>query len=557
MRVAASEAEPVTGPRRSPVRGAASLGLVALLGVPLAGQSTTPAADRFEVADVHPSIPVENGSPALNFATRIGVPRNGRYEIRRATMVELVRTAYGVEPDRIAGGPPWLEMDRYDVIAKVPQSATRDSVKPMLRTLLADRFGLVVRQEITAAPAQVLVRTGELRIKEAQGGTAATCQQNVQPNAGAGRLEVTMACRGMSLAAFAEQLTRAPGLTGLTGVVVDGTGLPGTWDFDLLFSPAQLVSQMGGTTFIQALGQLGIRFEAKDVPLPTITVERVNRAPTANDAAAVAKALPPPPKAEFEVAEIKPSAPGARANMRNLPNGQLTLTAVPLRTLIGMAWSPPNAASIVGPRGLDDTFDVIAKMSVDTSQQLDAEQLGPMLQNLLIDRLKMRVRWEERPLKGYSLVADGSHKLVKSDPASRTRCVTPPVTARTPATGPMQTLNCQNITMGEFVAQLQRVGGGFFEVPVLDETGLDGRWNFTITFSPPALAQALANARLAAPPGAAGAVGAPGLGASDPTGVMTLEEAIDRQMGLKLRARQRPGRVLVIESVGDRPTPLN
>jgi uncharacterized protein (TIGR03435 family) len=340
-------------------------------------------------------------------------------------------------------------------------------------------------------------------------------------------------------------------------VVVDGSGLPGTWDFDLLFSPGQLASQTGGTTFIQALGQLGIRFEAKDVPLPTVTVDRVNRTPTPNDAAAVAKALPPPPKPEFEVAEIKPSAPGARPNMRTLPNGQLNFTAVPLRLLIGLAWSLPNATAIAGPRGLDDTFDVIAKMSVDTSQQLDTEQLGPMLQHLLVDRLKLKARWEERPVKGYSLVADGSHKLVKSAPASRTRCVTPPVTARAPATAPTQTLNCQNITMGEFVAQLDRVGGGFFEAPVMDETGLDGRWNFAITFSPPALAQALANARLAAPPGATGPAGAPGLGASDPTGVMTLEEAVDRQMGLKLRARQRPGRVLVVDYVEDTPTPLN
>jgi len=225
--------------------------------------------------------------------------------------------------------------------------------------------------------------------------------------------------------------------------------------------------------------------------------------------------------------------------------------------MIGLAWNPPSAASIVGPRGLDNTFDLIAKMSVETSQQLDPEQLGPMLQNLLADRLKVKARWEERPVKGYSLVSDGAHKLVKADPASRTRCATPPITAGTAATAPRQTLNCQNITMGEFVVQLQRIGGGFFEVPVLDETGLDGRWNFTITFSPPALAQLLANARLASPPGAAGPAGSPGLGASDPTGVMTLEEAVDRQMGLKLRARQRPGRVLVVDYVEDKPTPLN
>jgi uncharacterized protein (TIGR03435 family) len=187
----------------------AVLAVLAVLGVSLAGQSTPPAAERFDVADVHPSVPVENGPPALNFAARIGVPRNGRYEIRRATMVDLVRTAYGVEPDKVVGGPPWLEMDRFTIIAKVPSSANRDTVKPMLQALLADRFGLVVRQEITPVRAQTIVRTdGELRLKPAPGGTATACPQNIQSTTGT--LTLTMACRGMPLAVFAEQLTRAP-----------------------------------------------------------------------------------------------------------------------------------------------------------------------------------------------------------------------------------------------------------------------------------------------------------------------------------------------------------
>ena len=33
-------------------------------------------------------------------------------------MVELIRTAYGVEPDKILGGPHWLELDRYDIMAQ-------------------------------------------------------------------------------------------------------------------------------------------------------------------------------------------------------------------------------------------------------------------------------------------------------------------------------------------------------------------------------------------------------------------------------------------------------
>jgi uncharacterized protein (TIGR03435 family) len=536
------------------MRVASSAGLVALLCVPLAGQSTPPTT--FEVADVRQSVPAADGPPALSTAVRIGVPRNGRYEIRRATMVDLIRTAYGVEAEKVIGGPPWLEMDRFDVKARVPASASRDSVMPMLQALLADRFGLVVRQEIKPVAGHALVRTsGELRMKEAV--TAGTCQQNIQTSTAAGALSLslTMACRGVSMAALTEQLTRSPSLTGVTGPVVDASGLAGGYDFDLQFAPTALTATTGGQTFSQALANVGLKLEAKDVPLLTITVERVNKSPTPNDAAAVAAAFPPEPPLEFEVADIKPSLPGGRPGIQNLPNGQLRMTAVPLRTLIGLAWNPPNAASIVGPRGLDNTFDLVAKASVNTVS-LDPEVIGPMLQKLLIDSLNLKVRWEERQIKGYSLVADKNHKLVKSDPASRTRCAQPAAAARpVSAGGPMQTLNCQNMTMGEFAAQLQRIGGSYFEVPVLDETGIEGRWNFSISFSPPGLAQALASARAVAgaPQAATGGVGS----ASDPTGVMTIEEAVDRQMGLKLRARQRTGRALVVDYVEDKPTPNN
>src|SRR5690349_2397150 len=121
-----------------PMRVAPVAGLVALLCVPLLGQPA-PAA-KFEVADVHVSVPLENVPPALNFSVRVGVPRNGRYEIRRASMLDLIRTAYGIEADKVVGGPHWLEMNRFDVVAKVPPNASRETVMPMLQALLAERF---------------------------------------------------------------------------------------------------------------------------------------------------------------------------------------------------------------------------------------------------------------------------------------------------------------------------------------------------------------------------------------------------------------------------------
>ena len=534
-------------------RAAFTLGLVTLLGVSLAGQpgQPAPAPARFLVVDVHAS------PPSATLVVRVSSPRNGRYEIRRATMVELIRTAYGVEPDKILGGPHWVELDRYDINAQVPAGTTRESLRPMLQALLADRFGLVVKQEIKPVAAHTLVRgPGELRLKESPGGVATTCQQNIQ--SAVQSLQLTMTCRGISMAAFAEQLTRSPGMAGITGPVVDSTGLPGSFDFDLLFAPAQLAALAGGNnrapTFTEALKQLGLLLEAKSVPLPAITIEAVNRTPTPNDDAAVAKAFPPGPPPEFEVADVRPAAPQSRANMQIMPNGQVNITNIPLRTLIGLAWGASSPASIVGPAAaLDKTYDLIGRVSTGPIDPagVDREVIGEMIQKLLADALTITARWEERPAKGYSLVVDGSHKLIKAtNPDARTRCTeVPGASAPGAASVPTRTLTCQNMTMAEFADRLQRLGAGApnspFMAPVLDETGLKDRWNFSMTFMIPGLSEALARARATAPPGAI--PGGGGLGASDPTGAMTLEEAVERQLGLKLRERQRPARMLVVE----------
>jgi len=53
--------------------------------------------------------------------------RDGRYEIRAATMLDLIRIAWNFDADRILGGPEWLELDKFDVIAKVPADLTPEA----------------------------------------------------------------------------------------------------------------------------------------------------------------------------------------------------------------------------------------------------------------------------------------------------------------------------------------------------------------------------------------------------------------------------------------------
>jgi len=139
------------------------VGLVTLLSGLAFGQSTD-KPPAFDAADVHVSAKSPNANQSGGFL------RGGRYEIRKGTMVDLVRLAYGMDADKVLGGPAWLETDRFDIIAKAPPSTPPDTVKLMLQALLADRFKLVVHKDTKPLPGYALtVGKGKPKIKEADG----------------------------------------------------------------------------------------------------------------------------------------------------------------------------------------------------------------------------------------------------------------------------------------------------------------------------------------------------------------------------------------------------
>jgi len=214
------------------------------------------------------------------------------------------------------------------------------------------------------------------------------------------------------------------------------------------------------------------------------------------------------------------------------------------------------------PKWLDsDRFDILAKAVSDApggdGPRIEIEDLRQMLQALLIDRFKMKTHMEDRPVSAYTLIAVNP-KLRKADPLSRTRCKEGPgpdgkdPRVATPVLNRL--LSCQNMTMGQIGDELQRVAGGYIYGPVLDGTGIKGSWDFTLSFSSADQTKARAAGGGGAAGGGAGGSSSSDGAASDPSGALTLFDAVSRQLGLKLEKQRRPAPVLVIDHIEEKPT---
>jgi uncharacterized protein (TIGR03435 family) len=128
----------------------------------LAGAGFSETSDdkepRFEVASVKAAPPEPGLGPMGNLRPRITVEERlrmsggpgtkdpGRIEYSGVTMRMLVRRAYGVRPDQIAG-PRWLDDQRYDVVAKVSPGTGEHQLGLMVRSLLSERFQMQIHRE--------------------------------------------------------------------------------------------------------------------------------------------------------------------------------------------------------------------------------------------------------------------------------------------------------------------------------------------------------------------------------------------------------------------------
>ena len=295
----------------------------------------------FEVAAVKPAEPQPSGMMRVRMSGGPGTPDPGQLTYTNVSLKNVLMNAYDVRGYQI-NGPNWLDSERFDIVAKIPQGATKEQFQQMLQNLLAERFKLALHHETKELPMYALVvGKGGPKLKEsvdedatAPQGAAAPPPPPGRDDAGPVRLKMgadgmpqlpsgmgknmitmmmmnehggmrtRMVGKGQPISALLEPLRNQLGRP-----VVDATGLKAKYDITLDYTPDGLsgpmgmmpppppphdgvpgggppmgsAPEMGGPSIFTALQeQLGLKLEQRKGPVDLLVIDRLEKVPTEN-----------------------------------------------------------------------------------------------------------------------------------------------------------------------------------------------------------------------------------------------------------------------------------
>ncbi len=235
----------------------------------------------------------------------------------------------------------------------------------------------------------------------------------------------------------------------------------------------------------------------------------------------------------FDVASVKPSAPGGRGGLiRQMPGGQTYhAEGAPLRLLMTVAYTVTDRQISGGPSWMStDRFDIEAK----AARPRTSDELHVMLQHLLEERFHLKLRREAREETVWAMVVDkGGPKMPVHDPGDLDH---PPMglqAVRGSDGGICGGLTGHNVTMDYLAFTLSRN----MDRGVIDKTGLPARYDVDLQFLPDI-------ARTAAPDGGGPAI------SPDCADIFS---ALPKQLGLRLESAKGPVPFLVVEHA-EKPT---
>ena len=270
----------------------------------------------FEVASVKPSRPDDT-----NFGFRITPPR---FRAENASLIELIRFAYGVRSDaQLRKGPSWIGSKKFDIDAKFEDSQVgalkkltpaeqMDQYRLMFQSLLSDRFKLKLSSQAENLPVYVLVvAKGGPKLKEVQGGVPLPQSgrpgppppppppgTTLPPRAQMPKLPRLMGGEGhltagaVSMPFLTDWLYRLSEMEGR--VIIDETGLKGSYDFELNWTPdeshapssnetgagqgsADAPPRDGPSIFTAFQEQLGLKLVPNKAPVEVLIIDHVEK----------------------------------------------------------------------------------------------------------------------------------------------------------------------------------------------------------------------------------------------------------------------------------------
>jgi bla regulator protein BlaR1 len=280
-------------------RVAVALVMTAVISVPILSGVTRIEAPLLTVGQ-EPNAPVQFEAAAVKpnksgeiSATWDDLP-GGRFVATNATLEQLILEAYRVPTSQLVDLPGWTRSERYDINAKLEHDAPIMRGKAgdrqfALRSLLAERFKLVVHREDREFPMYALVMA---RSDRKPGPMLKPSSSDCSPEAMQARMAGTLpgpppgvcgmhGTRGQlevgarSMAEFAKTLSSN---RNIGRGVIDRTGLTGNWDFTLTFAADPTAADANGPDFITALQeQLGLKLESIRGTMEVLVVDHVER----------------------------------------------------------------------------------------------------------------------------------------------------------------------------------------------------------------------------------------------------------------------------------------
>ena len=181
----------------------------------------------------------------------------------------LIELAYGLKDFQVTGGPVWLDQSNYDIVAKTPTPVDlgRPVLRPYLQSLLADRYHFKFHTASKDFPGYAL-----LPAKNGPKLTPHTGETGHHMNSHGDIRKIDMTGVDASMGALADYLGSQ-----LNQAVIDKTGLKGTFDFKLEWAKDDTGEATAPLIFTALQEQLGLRLEARKVPMEVIVADSVDK----------------------------------------------------------------------------------------------------------------------------------------------------------------------------------------------------------------------------------------------------------------------------------------